>query len=210
MRPEARPEGAPASPVARLLLVGALLATGGCAEPHRGPVQRPDKAGAPADPAQELAALERRAEGGIDPWPHYELALAHEERGDAERAIREYGKAINLLEPRTYTAPVFRLGVLHDRLGNLEAAARCFQEVVATVAGDSRRYRENPHYRLAAVGLRAVWEDLGQSDRRQDELAALRERFLRDFGGGDEEWAAPPPWRAAPPAADDRAPPDRQ
>ncbi|MBX3472582.1 MAG: tetratricopeptide repeat protein [Planctomycetes bacterium] len=179
------------------LLLGAL-ALGACAEPHRGPLERPDKAGAPVGIEERIAELERQAEGGTDPWPHYELAVLHEEQGDAERAIRAYGRAINLLEPRTYTAPVFRLGVLHDRLGNTEAAARCFQEVVATVAGDSRRYQENPHYRLAAVGLRAAWEDLGLTPRREEELADLRARFERDFGGTPEAWAAPPPWRAAP------------
>lgn len=167
-----------------------LAALTGCAQPNRGPLERPGAAGQePASLEVRIEEQRARAEGRQDPWPFYELALLYEEAGDAPKAIQAYGSAINRLEPRTWTSPMFRLGLLHHRAGNVDAAARCFREVVATIAGDSTKYRTNPDFQQAALGLKAIAEQQGQPVPD-----ALHERFVRDFGGTEAEWQAGPPW----------------
>lgn len=87
---------------------------------------------------------------------------------------------------------MLRLGALHHRLGNLDAAARCFGEVLDTVTGDTRKYRENTDFRLAARGLKVILE--ARDPRPEEQLAELRARFLGELGGTEEEWLTPPPW----------------
>jgi hypothetical protein len=70
--------------------------------------------------------------------------------------------------------------------------------VIATVATDSRQYRENPSYKDAALRTKALLEATGAVERERPRLEAVRERFLRDFGGTLEEWAAPPETDIAP------------
>lgn len=169
--------------VLALALVFALV---GCGSTEPPPEPTPD---------ERFAALKaKHAADPLDPWPLYELAVFHDEQGQVDWAIRRYGEAINELPPRAWTSPMLRLGKLHQRLGNEEPAERCFEEVLATTTGDSRRYTTNPDFRDAAVGLKAILEKRGETER----LAALRERFLGELGGTEEAWAARPSWVLAP------------
>lgn len=170
----------PLAPLRALALAGAALAGLGCATPP------------PAGPPSEEELLARAAADSRDPWPHLGLARLYARRGDATLAIEEYGEAISRLPPRTVTTPVLELGVLHDLLGNPDAALRCFREVLDTFPRDTRRYRTNPDYRLAARGARALLVVRGELS----ETAALRERFLGELGGTLAEWEAPLEWRA--------------
>lgn len=173
------------------------LAVAGCAQPE-GPRTQGAAAqvGDPAarDPfAARQAELEAQAaRSTLDPWPHYHLARLFEEKGEFPRAIQEYGAAINRLPPRSYTTPMLRLGALHHRLGNLQAAARCFGEVLDTTTGDTTKYRENADFRLAARGLKTILE--AQEPVPEARLAELRARFLGELGGTEEQWSTPPPW----------------
>lgn len=172
-----------------------LAATVGCAQPDAPRSEGSSAEGEQArDPlAARQAELEAQAaRNTLDPWPHYHLARLFEEQGELPRAIQEYGAAINRLPPRSYTTPMLRLGALHQRLGNADAAARCFAEVLDTVTGDSTKYRANPDFRLAARGLKAALE--ARTPVPAERLAELRARFLGELGGTDEQWATPPPW----------------
>lgn len=172
---------------AALALVLALVGCGS-AEPATAPLNEPT----PVDRFEALKA--KHAADPLDPWPLYELAVYHDEQGQVDWAIRRYGEAINKLPPRGWTSPMLRLGKLHQRLGNEEAAARCFEEVLATTTGDSTRYRTNPDFRDAAVGLKTILEGRGEAER----LAALHERFMGELGGTEEAWATRPSWAPAP------------
>lgn len=173
-----------------------VLAAVGCAQPERGGLERPDKQGPPVTLEARIAEQRARAEGKQDPWPWYDLALLYEEAGDVPRAVQAYGNAINRLPPRTWTSPMLRLGLLHHRTGNVDAAARCYEEVLATVATEPAKYRTNPDYRQAALGLKALREAKGE------DVAALRARFTGELGGAEEEWAAGPPWLQEPAPAE--------
>ncbi len=174
-----------------------LAALAGCAQPE-GPrvegaaAQVSDEAARDPVAARKASLEAQAARDSLDPWPHYHLARLFEEQGELPRAIQEYGAAINRLPPRSYTTPMLRLGALHHRLGNVDAAARCFGEVLDTVTGDTTKYRENADFRLAARGLKAILE--GQVPPPDDRLAALRARFLGELGGTEEQWSTPPPW----------------
>lgn len=179
----------------RPLLLVAAAAVAGCAQPEaprsQGASREVDGGHYPLAARQD--ELERQvARDTLDPWPHYHLARLFEERGEFPRAIQEYGAAINRLPPRSYTTPMLRLGALQQRLGNGEAAARCFGEVLDTVTGDATKYRENPDFRLAARGLKTVLA--AQEPPPQERLDALRARFLGELGGTQEQWDTPPPW----------------
>src|SRR5690606_17290936 len=102
----------PLAPLRALALAGAALAGLGCATPP------------PAGPPSEEELLARAAPDSRDRWPHLGLARLYARRGDATLAIEEYGEAISRLPPRTVTTPVLELGVLHDLLGNPDAALR--------------------------------------------------------------------------------------
>lgn len=167
-----------------------VLALVGCASTEPPPAE--------LTPDERLASLKaKHAADPLDPWPLHELAVFHDEQGQVDWAIRRYGEAINKLPPRTWTTPMLRLGKLHQRLGNQEAAERCFKEVLATTTGDSRRYRSNPDFRDAALGLEAILEPRGEAEAER--LAALRERFLGELGGTEDAWAKGPSWLPAPP-----------
>jgi tetratricopeptide (TPR) repeat protein len=167
----------------------------------------------PPPPEPTTAEREQQLQGQIrehslDPWPHFELAKLYEAEGETDRAVEQYGAAINLLPPRTWTSPVYRLGALHQRLGELDAARRCYLEVLDTVAGDSTRYRSNPEYRAAALGVVSIAAALGELDARAPELAALHDRFLGELGGTEADWAAarkPPGREGATEGAKDHA-----
>lgn len=164
----------------RALAVAAAALGLGCASPP------------PAAPPSEKELLARAAADSRDPWPHLALARLYAKRGDAALAIDEYGETISRLPARTVTTPVLELGVLHDLLGNPDAALRCFREVLDTFPADTRRFRSNPDYRLAARGARALLVARGELS----EAATLRERFLGELGGTLAEWEAPLEWRA--------------
>lgn len=172
-------------------VVALVLSLMGCGSPEEPPP-------APT-PDERLAELKARLNSDpLDPWRYYELAVFHDEQGQIDWAIRRYGEAINKLPPRAWTSPMLRLGKLHQRLGNDEAAARCFDEVLATTTGDSQRYRTNPDFRDAALGLKVILEARGDP-AEAERLAALRERFLGELGGTEEAWARRPGWLPPPP-----------
>ncbi|RMG14484.1 MAG: tetratricopeptide repeat protein [Planctomycetota bacterium] len=161
------------------------LAGGGCASPPPPP---------PGPPSEALLRA-RIKNDSLDPWPRYELARLYERQGRIPEALHEYGQAILLLPPRSATRPTLALGALHHRLGNLEAAARCYRDVLATIPSDTAFYRSNGDYRAAARGLKAILEAQGGA---ASALQALHERYLDDFGGSAEEWERPPPWLGTP------------
>ena len=160
-----------------LALALALVACAGDPPSAQGPTQTDE---------QRLQARVR--DDSLDPWPHYELARLHEAQGLYPEAIREYGQCINLLPPRRHTRPVLDLGVLHQRLGNEAPARRCYREVLDTFPRDTRAFRRNQDYRVAARSLRLLVDE--------GERAELRARFLSELGGREPDWELPPPWLA--------------
>ena len=143
--------------------------------------------------------MDRVAADNRDPWPHYELGLLYDELGDDETALAHYGRAINLLPPRSYTRPVLNLGKIHHRQGRSDAAERCYREVLDTFPERPSLFRENPDYREAALGVGSILTDQGEDDTQ---LEQLRTRYLGELGGTEAEWEAGPWWL---PSGDDDA-----
>jgi len=168
-----------ATPPLLACLGGVALALVACGGPPPAP--------APAQ-TDEQRLQGRVRDNSLDPWPHYELARLYESQGQYGEAIREYGQCINLLPPRRHTRPVLDLGVLHQRLGNAAPARRCYREVLDTFPRDTRAFRQNQDYRVAARSLRLLVDEREQGE--------LRARFLGELGGREPDWELPPPWLA--------------
>lgn len=163
-----------AAPLGAAAALLALVA--GCATPP------------PPEPPTDDELRSQIENDSFDPNPPFELAHRYEARGWYEKAIALYGMAVNRLPPRSGTRPVLDLGILHHRLGNTAAAARCYDEVLATHPALTTRYRENPDYRRAALGRKLLLTDDPLA------LASLEARFLDELGGTPEQWAAGAPW----------------
>ncbi len=161
----------------RALLV-LLVALAACSEP----------APKPESPAQRRTRCEKRLveSGNKDPWAYFELGELDEAENDLERAVEDYGAAVALLPPRRVTRPALSLGRVHLKRGRLEPARRMFEEVLQTVPDDSKRYKENPDFRAAALGLKEVFEKA--PDPRAEER--VRARFLDELGGAAKDWPA--------------------
>ena len=139
-------------------------------------------------------AMERDS---TDPWPHYDLAKLLEAEGDLDGAVMEYGECMHRLPPRSATRPALDLAKLHQRRGNGLAAARLFTEVLDTFPADTARFRTNPDYREAALGL-AHELRARETPAAARELEALEARYRLDFGGPPAAWGQRPPWVPAP------------
>ena len=122
----------------------------------------------------------------LDPWPHYALALLHENRREYEDALREYGQAINLLPARKATRPVLKLGILHHRMNNYEPALRCYEEVLSTIASESETYLTNDDFKSAAVGAKVIFAlpKLGFQSGEFGLLSIEYGKFNRKRGAG--------------------------
>jgi tetratricopeptide (TPR) repeat protein len=134
--------------------------------------------------ASDPAPAPRRDSGDKDPWAYFERGAADEAAGDLDKAVEEYGAAVALLPARRVTRPAVSLGRVHLKRARWEPARRMFEEVLNTVPDDIRRYKENPDYREAALGLKEVFAHI--SDPRAEERA--RARFLDEMGGSEKDW----------------------